>query len=268
MHQLTKHLKKSMKKILLTACFIGLAIITKAQELKVITYNIHHGTNAAEVDQLAEMAKFIKLSGADLVGLQEVDSVCKRSGNVDQMKRLGELTGMYYAFARHVAYDGGAYGQGILSKYPIADIRNDRITLLKKNGKKDTRALISARVTLPNNQKVIFASVHFALDAPSRLIQASETINYLKTNQMPAILTGDLNTLPDQKEIADLEKYFAQTDREGRFTFPAEKAVKKIDYIFVSQKFFNRTIAYQVFDEVKTSDHLPVMATLQLKTKR
>lgn len=257
-----------MKKILLLIGFICLIATTKAQELKVMTYNIHHGANAANEDRLDELAQFIKSSGADLVGLQEVDSVCKRSGNVDQMKRLGELTGMYFAFVRHLAYDGGAYGQGMLSKYPITAIENYRITLLKKDGPKDTRALISAKVTLPYQKQLIFASVHFALDAPSRLIQSDETINYLRNNKIPVILTGDLNATPDQKEIVNLEKYFAKTDTEQRFTFPVDGASKKIDYIFVSKKFFKRTVNYKVFDDAKASDHLPAMATLELTAKK
>lgn len=246
-------------------CALGFVNTAYAQNVKIMTFNIHHGADAANVDQLDEMAKFIKSSGAELIGLQEVDSVCKRSGNVDQMKRLGELTGMYFAFARHMAYDGGAYGQGILSKYPISNLRNDRITLLKKDGKNDTRALISVEVLLPNKRKVSFASVHFALDAPSRLLQSDETINYLKTDKMPVILTGDLNAEPNREEIVNLDKYFVNVDPNHLFTFPESKAVKTIDYILISKKSLDRIVDYKVFNEVKISDHLPAMTTVKLK---
>jgi endonuclease/exonuclease/phosphatase family metal-dependent hydrolase len=256
-----------MKKTSLLILLSGLLNVAFAQEVKVMTYNIHHGANAAEVDQLDEMAKFIKSSGAELIGLQEVDSVCKRSGNVDQMKRLGELTGMYFAFARHMAYDGGAYGQGILSKYPISGMRNNRITLLKKDGAKDSRALISVEVAMPNKRKLTFASVHFALDAPSRNIQSAETINYLQTDKMPVILTGDLNAEPNQKEIVNLDQYFVNTDPNHLFTFPESKAIKTIDYIFVSKRSLKKVLNYQVFPENKLSDHLPAMASVTLKFK-
>ena len=259
--------KIEMKKVIVIISLVIVCESIRAQTLKVMTYNIHHGANKANVDKLDEMASFIKASGADLVGLQEVDSVCKRSGNVDQMKYLAEATGMYFAFARHLAFDGGAYGQGILSKYPIDEIRNDRITLIKKGKKRDSRALISVRVNLPNQTKLIFASVHFALDVPSRLLQAEETISYLKTSRMPVVLTGDLNAIPDQEEIINLEKYFAKTEKEDQFTFPVDVPIKKIDYIFVSKKFFKRTIDYTVFNEIKASDHLPAMATIELRSR-
>lgn len=110
---------------------------TAAQTLKLISYNIHHGTNKGGRNTLEEIGEFLKLQKADLIGLQEVDSMCNRSGIVDQMKELAALTGMHYAFARHFAYDGGAYGLGILSRYPIPGERNDRISSKSKGGEKN-----------------------------------------------------------------------------------------------------------------------------------
>lgn len=253
-----------MKKIVFSLIALFTACSVQAQQLKVMSYNIHHGANAKNVDRLDSMALFIKASGADFVGLQEVDSVCRRSGNVDQMKRLGQLTGMYFAFVRHLAYDGGAYGQGILSKYPISDIQNHRITLLKKGAQNDSRALLMVLVTLPNHKKLSFSSVHFALDAESRMIQAEETINYLKNQKIPVILTGDLNSEPNQPEILTLQNYFAVTDTLNLLTYPEDKPRKKIDYIFVNKKFFKGVTALKTFPENQLSDHLPIMCTLTI----
>jgi endonuclease/exonuclease/phosphatase family metal-dependent hydrolase len=87
----------------------------EAQRLRVMSYNIHIGQDASGKDQLAELAKYIKASDADILGLQEVDSVCIRSGKVDQMAFLAQATGMHYAYQRHFSFDGGSYGIGILS---------------------------------------------------------------------------------------------------------------------------------------------------------
>jgi endonuclease/exonuclease/phosphatase family metal-dependent hydrolase len=254
-----------MKKQLLII-FAGMLAATPAlhaQSLKVMSYNIHHGADAAEVNQLDNIARFIQSSGADLVGLQEVDSVCRRSGNVDQMKRLGELTGLHYVFVRHRAYDGGAYGQGILSRYPVADVRNDRVTLL--TGSNGSTALLSVRVSLPGEKEVTFASVHFALDSASRMVQANETVNYLQVRGLPVILTGDLNTLPTNPDVQRLLEVYKETDTKNLLTFPVDPAVKKIDYILVSKEHLKKVKAYRVFNGVKLSDHLPVMATVQMR---
>lgn len=251
-----------MKKTLAIAFLLFCAAAADAQTLIIMSYNIHHGADATDTDQLDNMARFIKASGADMVGLQEVDSVCRRSGNTDQLKRLAELTGMHYAFARHMAYDGGAYGQGILSKYPISGVRNNRLTLLTKSGKKDSRALLSAVIHLPEGKKVVLASAHFALDSVSRLIQARETIAFLANDSIPVILTGDLNSLPGNRDVQLLKTYFAVTDPAGRFTFPVDRPAKMIDYIFITGKFPHRVADHTVLNNIRWSDHLPVVATV------
>ena len=254
-----------MKTVFLVLTLSCISSYLFGQSLNVMSYNIHHGTDAQENDMLDSMARFINASRADLVGLQEVDSVCRRSGNIDQMKRLASLTGMHYAFVRHRAYDGGAYGQGILSRYPVSDVRNDRLTIKKADGGTTSTALLSARIQLPNNRQVVFANAHFALDPESRLIQANEVVAYLEPGQYPVILTGDLNAEPETAEIKRLGTYFTDVSLPGQLTFPAEAPVKTIDYILVGNMFPYQTAASMVFPEIRCSDHLPIMATITLK---
>jgi endonuclease/exonuclease/phosphatase family metal-dependent hydrolase len=253
-----------MRQIFLFVICIFYLSCLQAQSIKVLSYNIHHGANTAGQDRLDSMAYFIAVSGADIVALQEVDSLCKRTNNVDQAKRLAELTGMHYAFVRHMAYDGGAYGQAILSKYPISDISNHRLTLLKKDGGNDSRALLAATI-LVNGNPIRFACAHFALDTASRLIQAAETIEYLMARGIPVILAGDLNTTDHTEEISMLEKKFTPTDRKGIFTFSAEQPSRRIDYIFISHQHLRKIKSHQVFTDQLLSDHLPLMATVLLK---
>ncbi len=233
-----------------------------AQSITVMSYNIHHGADKDEKDQLAAMGAFIKASGADIIGLQEVDSVCTRSKGVDQMKELGRITGMYYAFVRHYAYQGGAYGMGILSRYPITQVDNKRMSLLQ--GKTPSTAMISALISLPKKKRIRFASAHFALDDSSRMVQAREAVNYLGADLYPVILTGDLNATPEAPEIQYLQSYFTGTDPRQIMTYPAPVATKKIDYILVSKKNLQRIKQHRV-PVTDLSDHLPVIAAIDIK---
>lgn len=235
-----------------------------AQQLKVISYNIHHGADKDEKLTLDEIGEFIKGMGADLVGLQEVDSLCNRSGNVDQMKRLSEITGMHCAFVRHFAYDGGAYGLGLLSRYPLSDIRNDRITSKVVDGQQRSLALLSAEVTIAKNKKVRLATVHFALDQQTRMIQAGETIDYLM-GDIPVILTGDLNAEPDNAVLKRLGKHFSSTVPSSEYTFPVDGATKTIDYIMVSTADLDEIIQAEAHAEIHHSDHLPLSSTFLLR---
>ncbi len=242
----------------------GVFSTASAQTISVMSYNIHHGADKNEVNTLDLMGKYIKESGADLIGLQEVDSVCNRSGKVDQMKRLAEITGMHYAFVRHFAYDGGAYGLGILSRYPIANVKDNRITILPKNPEKPSLAHLTAEILLPGERPVRFSTVHFSLNTESRLLQADEVLSAME-GDLPAIITGDLNANPGTGEILKLETKFTGTGKNDVFTFPAGQPVKKIDYILVSKPALKKVMKSSVPEEIHLSDHLPIISRIRLK---
>ncbi len=228
-----------------------------------MTYNIHVGQDAANKDQLKNMADFIKSSKADIVGLQEVDSVCNRSGKIDQMKFLAENTGMHYAYARHFAFDGGSYGIGILSKYPLSDIKDHRI-ILTSTGKSDTRALLTANI-VAGKTKIMFATIHMDYrDSNSRLSQSAELVKLFGTKQLPVILTGDFNTEPGTKEIVNLQSVFADTGKDQDYSYSAIKPKKKIDFVMVSSSHLAKSKKSIVFP-VLLSDHLPVLSVIKLR---
>ncbi len=249
------------------AILIGLFICTEsmAQTLKVMSYNIHVGQDYTNKDYLQEMADFIKSSKVDLVGLQEVDSVCNRSGKVDQMKFLAEKTGMFYAYTSHFPFDGGSYGIGILSRYPISEVKDHRI-ILTSDGKSaaSTRALLTVSV-FTGRMKLTFATVHMDYrDSNSRFAQSEELVNLFSGRTEPVILTGDFNAYPKTREVLNLQSIFADTGPDDAISFPAVKPNRKIDYIMVSKANLVKVINQKVYP-VLYSDHLPVIATLKIR---
>lgn len=236
-----------------------------AQTLKVMSYNIHIGQDASNMDQLKHMAEFIKSSDVDIVGLQEVDSVCNRSGRIDQMKFLAEHTGMFYAYARHFAFDGGSYGIGILSRFPLTDVKDHRI-ILTSDGKTEaaTRALLTASISRAG-RKITFATVHMDYrDSKSRVAQSEELVRLFRTVNGPAILTGDFNASPGTKEILNLQTVLTDTGDNSHLTFPAVNPKSKIDFVMVSKEHLARVKKVEVFP-VAFSDHLPVLSTIKVK---
>lgn len=250
---------------LLLICSLNFTLYAQTKTVEVISYNIHHGANKDEVLTINEVGTFLKKHKVDFVGLQEVDSLCNRSGKTDQMKILAETTGMHAAFGRHFPYDGGSYGLGLLSAFPLSDIRNDRITSKSVNGQKRSLALLSAIATLPDGEKIRFATVHFALDQPTRMIQAKEVLEYLKGDgDIPVILTGDLNARPDNEAILLLQSEFSLTDTQLSNTFPVYEADRKIDYIMVSSENLHSVKKSEVLGEEDHSDHLPLWSRMIL----
>lgn len=233
-----------------------------AQTLRVMSYNIHIGQNSKNEDKLQEIGAFIKTSKADIIGLQEVDSVCNRSGKIDQMKFLAEQTGMYYAYARHFAFDGGSYGLGILSKYPLHAIKNNRISVTIA-GKPETRALLIASL-FHKGKEISFATVHMDYrNQKSRMKQSEEIVNTFSKNEIPVILTGDFNARPGTKELLVLEGFFADISHLSGPTYPAIKPLNRIDFIMLSKEHL-RKVEKQETLAVEYSDHRPVISAFKL----
>ena len=65
-----------------------------ARELRVLSYNIHHGRGTDGAIDLPRIARVIAATRPDLVALQEVDRGTGRANGVDQADALGELTGL------------------------------------------------------------------------------------------------------------------------------------------------------------------------------
>jgi len=234
---------------------------SNSQTLKVMSYNIHVGQNSKNEDKLKEIAEFIKASKADIIGLQEVDSVCNRSGKIDQMKFLAEQTGMYYAYARHFAFDGGSYGLGILSRYPLHTIKNNRISVTIA-GKPETRALLSASF-FQRKKEISFATVHMDYrDQRSRLKQSEEIVKMFSGNRNPVILTGDFNAKPGTKELLALEVFFTDVSYLSGPTYPAVKPLNRIDFIMLSKAHLNKVKKQETL-AVEYSDHLPVVSSFK-----
>lgn len=237
----------------------------QGQKLRIMSYNIHHGADRAENNTVDSMGYFIKETRPDIVGLQEVDSVCDRSGRQDQMKRLAEITDMHYAFVRHFPYQEGAYGLGILSKYPILNVEKRRLKLLKKGPNGNSISMLLATVHLPGGKNILFTTVHYsASDKETRLSQVRETIQYLSENSLQVIFTGDLNATPEVEEMQLLQQYLQPTDISGIFTFPETNPIKKIDYILISPEALHRVKKISA-PHVHYSDHLPLIADIILK---
>src|SRR4051812_30930666 len=94
---------------------IGLMVVASARaelpaEIRVVTYNIHHGEGTDKKFGLERIAKVVMAERPDIVALQEVDQGTKRASGVDQPAEFARLMGMEVVFGRNIPFDGGGYG--------------------------------------------------------------------------------------------------------------------------------------------------------------
>lgn len=243
-----------------------------SRTVRVMSFNIHHGANAAGMLDLAAVAKVIADSGADVVGLQEVDRHwSERSDWLDEAAWLGERLGMHVAYAANLDQDPATpgaprrqYGTAVLSRYPILESGN---TLLTKGGDPTTeqRGLLYARVMV-RGVPLRFYDTHLQhTSAPVRQAQADQITGLIGTGGGPMVLTGDLNAEPAAAEITTLTARYTDTwpatnpDDPG-LSYPSEAPHARIDYVLSTATPTAATVL-----PVVVSDHRPVLTTLTVR---
>ncbi|MBO9155105.1 endonuclease/exonuclease/phosphatase family protein [Chitinophaga sp. GCM10012297] len=238
----------------------------QGQVIKVLSYNIHHGENMQGKLDIQGIATVILAVNPDLVALQEVDSSTSRVNKADQLKELAAITGMYVYFGKAMEYDGGGFGNGILSRYPIE--KTQSIALPAKGEGSEPRNAAMVTVKLPGDSLLRFVSAHLDhLDDPAdRLAQVNIILQHtLAQPAVPLIVAGDMNALPASKEIGILKQHFTDATEKLGPTWPADKPEQKIDYVFLYNKTHWHVMSSQVLEETVASDHRPVIAEVLLK---
>jgi len=239
---------------------------TLATDITVMTYNVHHCNPPSAGDKIdvEAIAKVILAEKPDLVALQEIDVNTERSGKgVNQARLLGELTGMKYYFSKAIDHQGGAYGVAVLSRFPIIDSINYRLPIYPDKPE-EFRTIAVVKVLLPSGQNMLFASTHLGLKEPNRLLQAEKIIEHFGKNDLPMVLGGDFNAVPESKVIQYFDQYFTRTCKDDCLaTIPVENPNKTIDFIMFNGKESFQTMEIRTLVEKYASDHLPVVARLR-----
>lgn len=232
--------------------------------LKIMTYNIHHANPPARKDviDIEAIATVIKTQDPDLVALQELDVNTRRSGGVDQVRKLAELTGMQAFFSKGIDYEDGAYGIAILSKYKIRS--TERFALPFKEGLKyEQRALAVTSVNIPHIGPVYFACTHLDLKDEHRILQVMEINRILGDRKQPVILAGDFNFQASNPAMKIMEEKFIRScTADCPPTIPDVDPVSEIDFVFLKKGSRLNFQKHQVITGIHASDHLPVVVTI------
>ncbi|MBI5083630.1 MAG: endonuclease/exonuclease/phosphatase family protein [Acidobacteria bacterium] len=248
----------------MTRWFPALAFISllcaQPQQVRVLTYNIHHGEGTDARIDLERIAAVIRSADPDVVAIQEVDVRNTRSGGVDQALEISKLAGMHVLFGKTINYRGGFYGNAVLSRWPMNGFVNHEMPFTPGREK---RGIIES---VPHAE-FHFLATHLDTGETDRLLAAGRLHEIVveRPDGWPMIIAGDLNAAPGSATMRSLlQDWTSAAMEEPLLTFPAGTPARQIDFVLFRPANRWRVIEARVLEESIASDHRPLLAVPEL----
>lgn len=234
--------------------------------IRVMSYNIHYGNGMDGIYSLENIANVINKSEADVVGLQEI-------GDSIMAEKLGELTNMKVVFGPSLGSSSG-YGDAILSKYPFTFIGNLAIPSASSSRYQAMAVDVDFSSKSKGLGKVRVINTHFdwlstigSEHARLSSIDVIEEAFFSERDNLPAILTADLNSTPDSDVLLKMNKFgwINYIDGNTHFTHSSTNPEMQIDYVlYRSKSEWTVKDMFAMYGE-ESSDHLPIVMDIALQ---
>jgi endonuclease/exonuclease/phosphatase family metal-dependent hydrolase len=277
--------------VLIWYCVIVAVLGTRAfgelpGEIRVVTYNIHHGEGVDRRFDLKRIANLLLAVEPHVVALQEVDQGTRRASGVDQPAELAKLTGMKVVFGRNIDFEGGGYGTAVLTKLPVRKAESVKLKSFYPPTPEnpEQRGVQVLELGEKDEAGLLFLCTHLDYrESDEERMASAKTINELvaKRGDELAILAGDLNAEPGSGPMEEFRKEWKVVGEGGGWraeggglnanlqaavpllTFPAERPGKWIDYVLVRPAEKWEVVEVRVIEEAVASDHRPLLAVVR-----
>ncbi len=236
--------------------------------MKVMTFNIQHALDyQKQVIDIDLFVNAIKKYGADFCCLNEVRGEGPIEGYTDQTNAIADGLDFFGYFGEAIKVGGTSpYGNAIVARSPFKSVETIAIPLTvdrSEDSNYEPRCVIKAVADVYDTE-ICFLVCHMGLSNAERKNAVETICKIIDETDIPIILAGDFNTHPQDAVLKPLYDRLSDADEKAEaqntFTFPSDKPVIKIDYIFY--RGLNCTYS-QVIDEI-FSDHLPIVADFEI----
>lgn len=235
---------------------------TLPMQIRVLSYNIHHGLGVDGKLDLSRIAEVIRAAKPDIVALQEVDRKVDRSNNVDQPRELARRLKMDVRFIRNITLGRGEYGNAVLSRLRISSTRHHKLPNVR-NG--EQRGVLDVRFEVPGGLRLLATHFDHRRDHEERIKSARAIIGLRAADPAtPTILAGDLNDTPSGPALQLLSKHWP-LNRKPQATVPVERPKRQIDFVLAAPQNRWRVIQTRVLKNAVASDHRAILSILELK---
>jgi endonuclease/exonuclease/phosphatase family metal-dependent hydrolase len=236
--------------------------------MRLLSWNIHKGIGGRDRRySLQRIIDCIEAENPDLVCLQEVDRLVRRSRFDDQPRLLAGSLHAHTAFQENVPVGRGGYGNFVLSRWPITS--RHRVSL--RQGARKPRGAQLLLVDTPEGP-VHLVHAHLGLAERERHWQVARILGHMlfrSADRHPTVIVGDFNDWRNTLAAGPLAASgFRQvTSPVSRFrTFPAWLAVGSLDKAFVRGDVEVRQARVVRTSLAKVaSDHLPLVIDFHVR---
>jgi endonuclease/exonuclease/phosphatase family metal-dependent hydrolase len=241
-----------------------------APRLRIVTYNIHKCRGVDRRTDPLRIASVLRQLEPDIAALQEVmDSPA--GADFDQAHTIATQFESYESqFGSNRQHFGVAYGNMTLSRFPVRFWRNYDLTWRNR----ERRGCLRTDVELENGTMLHIFNVHLGTGFLERRQQGRKLVSGDVLGDAaltgPCVVVGDFNEwtrglatrlMAGKFDSVDVKAYA----RFGR-TYPALLPLFHLDHFYFDRRLTLR--AYKVHRTraaLRASDHLPLMAELELR---
>jgi endonuclease/exonuclease/phosphatase family metal-dependent hydrolase len=228
--------------------------------LRVTSYNIHECVGGDGRRDPARVAAVLREIDADVIGLQEVDARPGETSASMQMQYLASALGHHAISGPTVQRSGGEYGNALLTRRPVLDVRHVDLTVYRR----EPRAALDVDLDV-DGAAVRVVVTHLGLLPGERRTQVRRLLDRLGDNHTEVVvLCGDINEwFAVGRPLRWLHARMGRT--VGLATFPAGFPLFALDRIWVHPRAALAGLAAHASPAARqASDHLPMIADVRV----
>jgi len=224
--------------------------------LRVVTYNVHKCRGMDGRVSATRIAGVLQEVNADIVALQEI--------TVPQADAISHELGMPYTLGENRRHRGVAYGNVLLSRWPIGETRNYDLSVRGR----EERGCLRADVAVSNGPLLHVFNVHLGTSLLERREQgrrliAPELLTH-RDLRAPRIVLGDFNEWTTGLATRLLRSHLQSADvrahlRKSR-TYPGLLPFLHLDHIYYDPALrLEKLRLHRTRKALISSDHLPLV---------